>query len=74
MDKLTKNKLKSLIKDPNWDAVYILKSKMEDSWNKGEVKVDDEFNTFWNLALREGKKAGLEEFINTWEKLALDND
>lgn len=74
MDSITKAKLKRLIQHPDWEVIYTAKSYIVDQWNKGEVKVDDEFNTFWNLATREGKKNGLDEFINGIEKLALDND
>lgn len=74
MDKIDRAKLKNLIKNSDWEIIYKYKVWLIEQWNKGEVKVDDEFNTFWNLALREGKKQAMEEFINNLEKLALDDD
>lgn len=72
MDNLTKAKLKRLVQHSDWEVIYAFKSFLVEQWNKGEVKAEDEFNTLWNLAFLKGKIEGVDEFINSVEKLALE--
>ncbi len=58
---------------PDWEVVYAFQAFIVEKWNKEELKTDDQFNTLWNYAKRDGKIEGLLEFINGAEKLALDN-
>lgn len=73
MDQLTKNKLKRLVEHPDWEIIYAFQAFITETWFKSDVKRETEFDTIWTLAHREGKKEGLKEFIDSIEKLALDN-
>lgn len=53
--------------------MYAYVSKTIDQWHNGEVKANDQFNTTWNQAYKEGKISGLKEFIDVLEKEALDD-
>lgn len=74
MDNLTKQKLKRLVSHSDWEVIYPFMAFIIERWNKQELKTDDQFNTLWNYAKRDGKIEGMKEFIDAVEKLALDSD
>lgn len=74
MDPITKSKLKLLVQNGDWEVIYTFKAFMIELWNKSEIKSDDQFNTLWNVAVRHGKIEGLNEFIDSIEQLALDEN
>ncbi len=71
---MLKQKLKRLIEHPDWEVIYAFQKKIVEKWHDGEVKRENEFETMWAMAHREGKVEGLKEFFDSAEKLALDND
>lgn len=73
MDTITKAKLKRLVQNGDWEVIYAFKAFMIELWNKQEVKREDQFNTVWEIAKKDGKIEGLNEFITAVEKLALDD-
>jgi hypothetical protein len=74
MDAILKAKLKRLVQNGDWEVIYAFKAFMIELWNKQEIKRDDQFNTVWEVAKRDGKIEGLNEFINSVEKIALDTE
>lgn len=74
MDSITRAKLRRLIEHADWDVIYSFASFISEKWNKAQVKGDDQFNTTWNIAHREGKINGIKEFLDTMEQLALNED
>lgn len=71
MDSLTRKKLRQLIESQHWEAIYSFLAIMTDKWHNTPVKTEDEFNTVWNVALKEGKVSGLKEFFDTLEQEVL---
>lgn len=73
MDSILKQKLRRLVEHQDWEAIYDFASFTKDRWHNAPVKAEDQFNTVYNLAMKEGRIEGLQEFINTIEQVALDN-
>lgn len=73
MDSILRAKLKRLVEHQDWEAIYSLTALITDKWHNEEVKAPDEFNTIWNQAKKEGKIEGLKEFMESAEKLALND-
>lgn len=74
VDALTKNKLKSLIRENNWEAIYNFVADVTSKWHDEEYKEEDQFNTMWNMARKQGKIDGLKEFFEDLERLTLDDN
>lgn len=72
MDSIIKAKLKCLVGHSDWEVIYAFQAYMMENWNKAEIKRDDQFNTLWEVAHRQGKIEGLKEFINSVEQIALE--
>lgn len=67
MDSITRKKLKALMEGQHWEAIYTFLSIMNVKWNDTPIKADDQFNTTWNMAVKEGKIIGMKEFFDTLE-------
>lgn len=72
MDSITKKQLKMLVRNDYWGSVTLFMEHLFEIWQKTPIKSEDEFNTLWNVAKREGKIEGVKEFINSLEEIAND--
>ena len=66
MDKLTKSErqaIRSLMQDGRFTAVELLKKIVINEISRYEIKADDEFNTIWRCAKKEGGIEVLEDFF-----------
>ena len=70
MDKITERQLHMLVKSDNWDSIHNFVEVIIKKWNNVPIKAEDEFNTLYNLAHRDGKIEGLREFINSLEEIS----
>lgn len=73
MDSITRKQLKQLVNSQFWQSIYVAMGATIDKWYNEPVKAEDQFNTTWNMAYKEGRIAGIKEFMDIIEKEALDN-
>ena len=72
VEKLRKQKISSLVKDERWDEViWFLKGYLEVLKDQ-PVKADTEFETLWNLAIKEGGISQIKKFFDELEQMALE--
>lgn len=73
MDSILRAKLKRLVEHQDWEAIHAFAGYTKDRWHNETVKEEDQFNTVWNMAKKEGKVEGLTKFLEDVEQLALDD-
>lgn len=72
MDSILKAKLKRLVEHADWEVIYAFQALIVDSWNKKELKGSNEFETVCNVMERDSKIFGLKEFLDSIERVALE--
>ena len=73
MNDILKKQLKRLVMHDDFQHIYACQAKLVEQWNKGPLVGETEFQTIKNAIERESKIAGVQEFLDTMERLALDN-
>lgn len=63
MTKFEKKQIESILQDEKFQAVLKFYLEVVDSWKDSRVKMDNEFETIWNLAYTTGKIDGLKSFF-----------
>jgi len=64
--------IRNLLEDIRWEAIDKVMEELKMKWRDENCKGANEFETIWNLAFKEGKLAGLEDFKNILEQKAND--
>jgi hypothetical protein len=64
--------IRNLLEDIRWEAIDKVMEELKMKWQDENCKGENEFETIWNLAFKEGKLAGLEDFKNILEQKAND--
>lgn len=71
MNKLQREQIKSLLKDPRWEAVLKASADKIDQWLGQNVIGDTSYETLKLTFEKEFKVQGLKEFLNFLEEEAL---
>lgn len=75
LDKRTKNQIRNLLTDVQWDAIERYKEEfMKENFIESSLKRENEFETIWSAAYQEGGKAFLYRFFNGLEVEGLTNE
>lgn len=74
MEKLERQQIRSLIEDDRFRAVEKLFKIVIAEISSFQVKADDQFNTIWRTAKREGGVEVLEDFYKRMIKEASDDN
>lgn len=59
-----------LVQSDYWESIEPFMDVLFKKWNSVPVKKENEFETIYELAKKEGKFEGVKEFINSIEEIA----
>lgn len=69
IDKLSKEQIKSILKDQRWQGVEVFIAEYLNKTKEIPVKAEDEFNTIWNTAHKQGKEDGIRDLLRQLEQI-----